>query len=233
MANTYLLTYNTLLAAGWGYILFLVADTVYNGGWTAEVYERTSLPLKICQTAAGMEVLHSLLGVVKSPFFTTFIQVLSRYWALWGIVEVAPEAVKNGALKLFTVGHVSLQLNIITLLFCWSATEILRYGFYAAKEVGYVPYPLLWLRYSTFVILYPLGVASEMTMVYLAMPTIRKERPLSFSMPNSINFAFDYYWFCWVAIACYVPGLPELYFHMLRQRKKILGKPAHKAKKTV
>jgi very-long-chain (3R)-3-hydroxyacyl-CoA dehydratase len=101
------------------------------------------------------------------------------------------------------------------------------------QEVGYVPYPLLWLRYSTFVILYPLGVASEMTMVYLAMPTIRKERPLSFSMPNSINFAFDYYWFCWLAIACYVPGLPELYFHMLRQRRKILGKPSHKAKKTV
>ncbi len=99
------------------------------------------------------------------------------------------------------------------------------------QEAGYVPYPLLWLRYSTFVILYPLGVASEMTMVYLAMPSIRKERPLSFSMPNSINFAFDYYWFCWLAIACYVPGLPELYFHMLRQRKKILGKPAKSANK--
>lgn len=100
-----------------------------------------------------------------------------------------------------------------------------------AQEVGFVPYPLLWLRYSTFVILYPLGVASEMTTVYLALPTIRKERPLSSSMPNSINFAFDYYWFCWLAIACYIPGLPELYFHMLRQRKKILGKPAPVAKK--
>jgi very-long-chain (3R)-3-hydroxyacyl-CoA dehydratase len=99
-----------------------------------------------------------------------------------------------------------------------------------AQELGIMPYPLLWLRYSTFVILYPLGVASEMTMVYLAMPVIRKERPLSFSMPNSFNFAFDYYVFCWIAIACYVPGLPELYFHMLRQRKKILG-PAPKAAK--
>ena len=69
------------------------------------------------------------------------IQVLSRYWALWGIVEVAPEAVKNGALKLFTVGDVTLQLNIITLLFCWSATEILRYGFYAAK-VGMLHLPM-------------------------------------------------------------------------------------------
>ena len=61
------------------------------------------------------------------------IQVLSRYWALWGIVEVAPEAIKTGALKLFSVGGVTLQLSLISLLFCWSATEILRYGFYAAK----------------------------------------------------------------------------------------------------
>ena len=61
------------------------------------------------------------------------IQVLSRYWALWGIVEMAPEAVKHGTLKLFTVGDVTLRLNLITLLFAWSTTEILRYGFYAAK----------------------------------------------------------------------------------------------------
>lgn len=62
-----------------------------------------------------------------------------------------------------------------------------------------------------------------MTMVYLALPTIRKERPLSISMPNEYNFAFDYYYACFLAIACYVPGLPELYLHMVKQRKKVLG----------
>ena len=72
-------------------------------------------------------------GSQRSAGVTAVIQVLSRYWALWGIVEVAPEAVKHGALKLFSVGDVTLQLNFITLLFCWSLTEILRYGFYAAK----------------------------------------------------------------------------------------------------
>ena len=72
-------------------------------------------------------------GYQRSAGVTAVIQVLSRYWALWGIVEVAPQAVKHGALKLFSVGDVTLQLNLITLLFCWSLTEILRYGFYAAK----------------------------------------------------------------------------------------------------
>jgi hypothetical protein len=95
-----------------------------------------------------------------------------------------------------------------------------------AQEVGWVPYPLLWTRYSLFIVLYPLGVASELTMAYLALPTIRKERPLSLAMPNSINFAFDYYYFCFIAIACYIPGLPDLYKHMLKQRRKVLAPQA-------
>lgn len=71
-------------------------------------------------------------------------------------------------------------------------------------------------------------------MVYLALPTIRKERPLSITMPNEYNFAFDYYYACFLAIACYVPGLPELYLHMVKQRKKVLGggAPAASGKKT-
>ena len=122
-----------------------------------------------------------------------------------------------------------------------------------------MPYPLLWLRYSAFVVLYPLGVASgepgpgprpdpgphprphphfeplhtpdtpspqpsptEMAMVWLALPTIRKNRPLSITMPNAWNFALDYYVGCFLGIACYVPGLPELYMHMVKQHKKVL-----------
>lgn len=91
------------------------------------------------------------------------------------------------------------------------------------QELNIMPYPLLWLRYSAFILLYPVGVASEMTMVYLAMPTIRKNRPLSIFMPNAWNFAIDYYVGCWLGVACYVPGLPELYLHMVKQRKKMLG----------
>ena len=86
-----------------------------------------------------------------------------------------------------------------------------------------MPYPLLWLRYSAFIVLYPVGVASEMAMVALAMPTIRKNRPLSIHMPNAWNFGLDYYVCCWLGVAAYVPGLPELYLHMCKQRKKVLG----------
>ena len=97
---------------------------------------------------------------------------------------------------------------------------------FLSQELNIMPYPLLWARYSAFILLYPIGVASEMTMVYLAMPTIKKNRPLSIAMPNAWNFALDYYVGCWLGVACYVPGLPELYMHMVKQRKKVLSPSA-------
>jgi hypothetical protein len=41
------------------------------------------------------------------------------------------------------------------------------------------PYVLLWLRYTAFIVLYPLGVSSELAEVALALPTIRATRPWS------------------------------------------------------
>jgi hypothetical protein len=75
-----------------------------------------------------------------------------------------------------------------------------------AQELGLQPYVLLWLRYTAFLVLYPLGVSSELTMVWLAAPTIRAERPLSVSLPNPWNVGFDYHLACWAVVALYVPG---------------------------
>lgn len=38
-ANPYLLAYNTVLAAGWAYVLYLTFATVAAGGWTKEVLQ--------------------------------------------------------------------------------------------------------------------------------------------------------------------------------------------------
>jgi len=77
-----------------------------------------------------------------------------------------------------------------------------------------------------------LGVAGELTMVWLAMPTIRRERPWSLALPNPANFAFDYFIVCIIISLIYIPGLPHMYFYMLRQRRKMLAeKPDIKASK--
>ena len=83
----------------------------------------------------------------------------------------------------------------------WSA------GCFLQEALGEMPFTkLLWARYTAFMPLYPLGVASELTLVWLALPTLKRDRPWSVSLPNSFNFAFDYYWLCIILSVIYIPG---------------------------
>jgi hypothetical protein len=41
------------------------------------------------------------------------------------------------------------------------------------QEVCAVPYFVEWLRYSGFIVLYPIGVASELTMIYRGLPHMK------------------------------------------------------------
>jgi very-long-chain (3R)-3-hydroxyacyl-CoA dehydratase len=117
----------------------------------------------------------------------------------------------------------TFSISLVSLLTAWALSEVIRYGFFALKEAGTVPYFATWLRYSGFILLYPLGVSSELTMAWFALPAIAARGLWSVRMPNSANFAFDYWWACVLTMASYAPGLPHLYGYMLKQRKKVLG----------
>lgn len=78
--------------------------------------------------------------------------------------------------------------------------------------------PLFWIFGSV-----SLGVASELSMVWLALPVIQVKKPFSVELPNPINFAFSYHALCVLVVAAYLPGFPQLYGYMLKQRKKVLG----------
>ena len=181
--------------------------------------------MKVAQTAAVMEVIHAALGIVRSPVMVTATQVASRIWILWGIVDAVPEATTIRPLTILPLPSPlpTFTLSLVTLLSAWCASEIIRYGFFAFKEAGLQPFFLLWLRYSAFIVLYPLGVASELTMVWLALPTLRSSGKWGIAMPNAWNFAFTYWIACCIAVLAYIPGFPQLYGYMVAQRKKTLG----------
>jgi hypothetical protein len=50
-------------------------------------YSRVGSTVAIVQTCAILEVVHVLLGWVRSPLQTTVMQVASRLWIVWGIVQ--------------------------------------------------------------------------------------------------------------------------------------------------
>lgn len=83
------------------------------------------------------------------------MQVASRLFLMWAICYPFP------------------QLNASTfyssMLGAWSMTEVIRYSYFALKQVEGVPGWLHWLRYSAFLVLYPVGITSEVAMTLQAL----------------------------------------------------------------
>lgn len=206
-ARYYLLVYNAAMCAGWIVVLLrlLVAIRAAHPSYTA--VER---PLQLFQSAAVLEVIHILCGVVRASIITTTLQVSSRLTLVWGVCYLVPDARR---VPTFT-----------SMVAAWSLTEIPRYFYFAVSAVAFkVPRWLVWLRYSTFLPLYPIGAGSEWLTLFAALPYIKRNRILTVSMPNRYNFAFDYHVACIVVLALYIPGLPHMYAHMIRQRRKYVG----------
>ncbi|XP_016468722.1 very-long-chain (3R)-3-hydroxyacyl-CoA dehydratase PASTICCINO 2A-like isoform X2 [Nicotiana tabacum] len=157
------------------------------------------------------QILHSLVGLVRSPISATLPQISSRLYVTWGILWSFPE--------------IRTHLLVSSLAISWSITEIIRYSFFGTKEAfGSAPSWLLWLRYSTFLLLYPTGITSEVGLIYNALPYMKESGKYAVRMPNKWNFSFGYYYAALVCLAIYVPGCPHLYRYMLGQRKKALSK---------
>lgn len=210
LRRLYLTAYNWTVFAGWAQVLYLALKTLNESGHE-DVYKAVERPLQLAQTAAVLEILHGLLGLVRSPITATLPQISSRLYVTWGILWSFPQ----------TQNHILVSSLVIS----WSLTEIIRYSFFGMKEaLGFAPSWLLWLRYSTFLLLYPSGITSEVGLIYTALPYIKESEKYCLRMPNKWNFSFDYFYAAILVLGFYVPGSPHMYTYMLGQRKKALSK---------
>lgn len=210
LRRIYLTIYNWTVFFGWAQILYLAFKTLKESG-PQHVYNAVEKPLLLAQSAAVLEILHGLVGLVRSPITATLPQIGSRLYLTWGILWSFPE--------------IRSHILVSSLVISWSITEIIRYSFFGTKEAfGSTPSWLLWLRYSAFLLLYPTGITSEVALVYVAMPYMKESEKYCLRMPNKLNFSFDYFYFAILALGIYVPGTPHLYGYMLAQRKKALSK---------
>ncbi|KAB5547511.1 hypothetical protein DKX38_010917 [Salix brachista] len=150
-------------------VLFLAVKTLKDSGHE-HVYNAVEKPLQLAQTAAVLEILHGLVGLVRSPITATLPQIGSRLYLTWVILYSVPE--------------IQSHFLVTSLVISWSITEAsimskvtgvsIRYSFFGMKEVlGFAPSWLMWLRYSTFLLLYPTGISSEVGLVYFALPYIK------------------------------------------------------------
>lgn len=213
IVKAYLILYNGAQVLGWTYMLYqLIAYYTIDKGTDKTLWDYLGFTVILFQNAALLEIVHAFTRIVPSnPVITTF-QVLSRVMVVCGVVMATP------------TGKVSPGLPLAIL--AWSITEIIRYGYYALNLVDAVPQVLIFLRYTTFIALYPIGVTGELLCFYWAQSHVAETKQWSVEMPNKYNFTFSYFYLLWMVMLLYIPLFPQLYLHMFAQRKKILGAPS-------
>uniref|UniRef100_F1L923 Very-long-chain (3R)-3-hydroxyacyl-CoA dehydratase n=3 Tax=Ascaris suum TaxID=6253 RepID=F1L923_ASCSU len=114
------------------------------------------------------------------------------------------------------------------LLLAWSVTEVVRYSFYALSLINAVPKWLVWMRYTFFIVLYPMGASGELFTIFAALPEVAAKKHFTVEMPNAANIAFSFWWYLILLILFYIPGFPQMYLYMFGQRKKVLSRDAEK-----
>ncbi|KAK8220140.1 hypothetical protein M8818_000556 [Zalaria obscura] len=196
LKTTYLALYNFVSAILWSTVLgrVLVISAIHG---TRMVYPGVGEFTKWTQTLACLEILHAAVGIVRAPLLTTAMQVASRLLLVWGVVNNFPNSTATSPVY-------------STMLVAWSVTEVIRYSFFAMNlSTGSVPKALMWLRYNTFYVLYPMGISSECWLVYQALAPAR-----------SWNLAYEY--ILKAILFIYIPGSYVLFTHMMAQRRKVL-----------
>ncbi|VAH86530.1 unnamed protein product [Triticum turgidum subsp. durum] len=196
--RAYLAAYNWAVFFGWAQVLYFAVEALLRSGHEA-VYAAVERPLQLAQTAAVLEA--------------------GRAGEVAGVGHAAADRVA----PLRHLGH-PLELTrthilVSSLVISWSITE--RYSFFGTKELfGSAPSSLLWLRYSSFLVMYPTGISSEVGLIYIALASEK----YCIRMPNKWNYSFDYFYASILVLLVYVPGSPHMYTYMLGQRKKALAK---------
>jgi len=199
--KAYLLAYNGACCAGWAYCTLRAASLVASGAEPGRVWEACGQVLTVFQTLMVAEIVHSIIGLVPSPVMTVVIQVGSRIFVLWGHTAMVPECQQ----------HWSSSMMMIL----WGIAEVARYLFYFTNILGTVPYPIFWLRYSLFIVLYPTGISGEIMQVLIAMGAHWKT---SFPL---------WYRICIIALLLgYGPGSPFMVWNMWVTRKRSFKKLA-------
>ena len=209
ISSLYLILYNFLQLCGWSFFFFKGINLIINSKSFQEIYSDTHLILEYCQYGAFMEIIHSIIGLVRSSIFATSIQIIGRI-IIVVILQFFESAISKGYLLIF---------------FAWSIVEIVRYTYYIINLLQKefvkfnIPYLLIWCRYSFFIVLYPIGVSGEMITVWNAKKDFSK-----FILYQGNNFNFTVANLIYPIWLFYIPALVYLYGYLFKQRRKVLNR---------
>ncbi|KAK2433992.1 Protein-tyrosine phosphatase, PTPLA [Trifolium repens] len=208
ISTLYLLAYNSFQAIGWTVSLTIILHNLLSTSSLNGTYASAGTLISFLQCAAFLEVIHGAIGLVPSGALFPLLQWGGRTHFLLAIVRRIHEVQE-------------LPSVFITFL-AWSISEVIRYSHYAFSCLGNCPSWITYIRYTAFIVLYPIGVfPGEMWLMYQALPIIKKKNIYADSFSS---LPFSYYDFVKVVLVVYPFLWFKLYLHLFKQRRLKLYK---------
>ncbi|VDM46948.1 unnamed protein product [Toxocara canis] len=133
--------------------------------------------IRVATALQLLDVVHAILGIIKSGYQTALLQVVGRLTMLF-IIDGDPEL------------HITLSTYLLMLVYF--LIEMFRYPYYALASLKLHYWIVTWLRYTAWVPLYPMGLLLEVITIYRAIPYYYTSGKYSIEMPNAANFAFNF-----------------------------------------
>lgn len=160
LTRIYLFLYNLVSLGLWASCTLrtalLIPQHLEQHGSLSAIFAQVFPLLALTQSLAALEIVHSLVGLVRAPVVTTAMQVASRFLVVWGVMfafhegsDYTPEGagILGAAARDTQYG----DYGFLGCMFAWGITECIRYGFFAMQLAGVgVPGFWLWLRYVFF-----------------------------------------------------------------------------------
>ncbi|KAG5893047.1 hypothetical protein JTB14_014827 [Gonioctena quinquepunctata] len=209
----YLTFYNLFMYVGFMYITCVLCMMYGKNGlaFFPHTYEIVGPTMCFLQLLQCLEILHPLFGYVKGSMLPPFLQIAGRLFVLFLNMETEPRIQK---------------MPVVYYLFLsWSAIEIIRYPYYVTQLYRKENKLLTWIRYSAWIILYPIGFTCEGMVLFRNLVFVEESKKWSIPLPNSLNFSFHYSTFLRIYLLfIMIPGMYTLMKHMHKTRKQKLGK---------
>ncbi|KAL8129901.1 hypothetical protein V2J09_019056 [Rumex salicifolius] len=127
------------------------------------LFLRLSFCRRACllQSIAFLEVIHGALGIVPSGALLPLMQWGGRIHYLLAILH--------------RIYEVQGSASVFVTFSMWSLGEVIRYSHYALNCTGSCPYWMTYIRYTAFILVYPIGLCGEMWLMYHALPFIKEK----------------------------------------------------------
>lgn len=182
----YLKAYNLVQLTGWFLALVSLPFSFMLSFYTVCFVQILSL----------LEIFHAYKKWNNSSPLLCFIQIAARLFILFFTYLLIFFTIFKEILFFYTV--------VYSMLLAWFIAEIIRYAYYVSGMFNVQGKLITWLRYSAFIICYPVGVIAEFFIMY----TVFKYDDLLSIKILMIIVALVYLYF-----------FPKLYLHLFKQRK--------------